>query len=73
MTVLSIATCSLAGTLQEKLQAIAGAGFGGVEIFESDLVSFPGSPAEAAAMARDLGLAIVTFQPFSSAPSASST
>jgi 4-hydroxyphenylpyruvate dioxygenase len=64
MTILSIATCSLAGTLQEKLEAIARAGFRGVEIFENDLLSFPGSPADIRQIARDLGLDIVTFQPF---------
>ena len=32
----SIATVSLSGTLPEKLEAIAAAGFDGVEIFEND-------------------------------------
>ena len=35
----SIATVSLSGTLPEKLEAIAAAGFDGVEIFENDLLS----------------------------------
>ena len=42
----SIATVSLGGTLMEKLNAIAAAGFDGVEIFENDLLYFDGSPAE---------------------------
>ncbi|QCI67192.1 bifunctional sugar phosphate isomerase/epimerase/4-hydroxyphenylpyruvate dioxygenase family protein [Phreatobacter stygius] len=64
MTILSIATVSLAGTLTEKLEAIALAGFRGVEIFEADLLSFPGSPADVARIAADLNLDIITFQPF---------
>jgi 4-hydroxyphenylpyruvate dioxygenase len=60
----SIATVSLAGGLAEKLQATAAAGFTGVEIFESDLLSFNGSPKDVARMMADLGLRIVTFQPF---------
>jgi len=43
----SIATVSLSGTLDEKLRAIAVAGFQAVEIFENDLLSFPGRAAQA--------------------------
>src|ERR1700757_3087941 len=60
----SIATVSLSGGLAEKLEAIAAAGFTGVEIFESDLLSFNGTPPDVAKMVADLGLKIVTFQPF---------
>lgn len=60
----SIATVSLSGGLGEKLQAVAAAGFSGVEIFENDLLSFNGAPADVAKMVADLGLKIVTFQPF---------
>jgi 4-hydroxyphenylpyruvate dioxygenase len=60
----SIATVSLSGGLAEKLEAIAAAGFAGVEIFESDLLSFNGTPKDVAAMVAGLGLKIVTFQPF---------
>ncbi len=60
----SIATVSLAGGLAEKLEATAAAGFTGVEIFESDLLSFNGSPKDVARMMADLGLRVVTFQPF---------
>jgi 4-hydroxyphenylpyruvate dioxygenase len=60
----SIATVSISGDLAEKLQAIAAAGFDGVEIFENDLLTFAGSPREAGRMARDLGLEITLFQPF---------
>jgi 4-hydroxyphenylpyruvate dioxygenase len=60
----SIATVSIAGDLGEKLEAIAAAGFDGVEIFENDLLTFGASPADAGRMARDLGLEITLFQPF---------
>jgi 4-hydroxyphenylpyruvate dioxygenase len=60
----SIATVSLSGGLAEKLEAIAAAGFSGVEIFESDLLSFNGTPKDVARMVASLGLRIVTFQPF---------
>ncbi len=60
----SIATVCVSGTLQEKLEAIAAAGFPAVEIFENDLIAFPGSPAEVRRICADLGLRIVTCQPF---------
>ncbi|MFN2992443.1 bifunctional sugar phosphate isomerase/epimerase/4-hydroxyphenylpyruvate dioxygenase family protein [Serratia plymuthica] len=60
----SIATVSIAGTLPEKLEAIAAAGFDGVEIFENDLLYYPGKPADIRRLAQDLGLAITLFQPF---------
>ena len=44
----SIATVCLSGGLSEKLQSIAAAGFRGVEIFESDLLSYNGTPADVA-------------------------
>ncbi|QUN30989.1 sugar phosphate isomerase/epimerase and 4-hydroxyphenylpyruvate domain-containing protein [Cupriavidus sp. KK10] len=59
----SIATVSLSGTLPEKLEAAAAAGFDGVEIFENDLLHFDGSPAEVRRMAADLGLQILLYQP----------
>ena len=60
----SIATVCLSGDLRSKLEAIARAGFGGVEIFENDLISFDGSPADIRELCQRLGLAIVAFQPF---------
>lgn len=60
----SIATVSLSGTLPEKLEAIAAAGFDGVEIFENDLLYYDGSPGEIRKRCADLGLAITLFQPF---------
>jgi 4-hydroxyphenylpyruvate dioxygenase len=61
---LAIATVCLSGDLGEKLEAIAGAGFKGVEIFENDLLGFGGSPSDIRKAVGDLGLEIVTFQPF---------
>lgn len=60
----SIATVSLSGDLSDKLQAIATAGFDGIEIFETDFVAFDASPREVGAMVRDHGLEISLFQPF---------
>jgi 4-hydroxyphenylpyruvate dioxygenase len=59
-----IATVSLSGTLPEKLEAAAAAGFDGVEIFEADLLAFGGPPAEVRSICEGLGLAIDIYQPF---------
>jgi 4-hydroxyphenylpyruvate dioxygenase len=64
VTKYSIATVSLSGALDEKLRAIAAAGFDEVEIFEADLLSYSGSPRDVGQMCRDLGLTICAFQPF---------
>jgi 4-hydroxyphenylpyruvate dioxygenase len=60
----SIATVCLSGSLPDKLEAAAAAGFDGVEIFENDLLTFDGTPAEVRRMCEDLGLAVTLFQPF---------
>ncbi len=59
-----IATVSLSGTLPEKLEAAAAIGFDGVEIFENDLLTFDGTPADIRELALGLGLTIPLFQPF---------
>jgi 4-hydroxyphenylpyruvate dioxygenase len=64
MTARSIATVSLSGSLDEKLRAVAVAGFDAVEIFENDLLTFNGSPRDVGKLCRDLGLSICAFQPF---------
>ena len=61
---LSIATVCLSGTLSQKLEAIAAAGFETVEVFENDLLSFPGAIPDLKRLADDLGLRIAVFQPF---------
>lgn len=60
----SIATVCLSGVLNEKLEAIAAAGFKGVELFENDLLSFAGTAGDVRKMCADLDLEIITFQPF---------
>ncbi|MET4097205.1 TIM barrel protein [Arthrobacter sp. UYCu712] len=59
-----IATVCLSGTLREKMQACAIAGFDGIEIFEQDLVTSPLSPEDVRKMAADLGLSLDLYQPF---------
>lgn len=60
----SIATVSISGDFSEKLQAIADAGFDGIEIFEQDFISSDLSPADIRKMVQDHGLEITLFQPF---------
>ena len=60
----SIATVSISGDLGEKLEAISGAGFDGVEIFENDFLTYGMSARDVGRLARDLGLEITLFQPF---------
>ena len=60
----SIATVSISGALPEKLDAIASAGFDGVEIFEQDFIAHDGGAREVGRMIRDKGLDITLFQPF---------
>jgi 4-hydroxyphenylpyruvate dioxygenase len=60
----SIATVCLSGGLREKLEAIAAAGFRSVELFESDLLSYNGTPVDVARDMKSLGLTPITFQPF---------
>ncbi|HEY1844885.1 MAG TPA: sugar phosphate isomerase/epimerase [Buttiauxella sp.] len=60
----SIATVSLAGTLVEKLHAIARAGFKNIEIFEPDLHACGESVGDIARLTRSLGLRVPLYQPF---------
>jgi 4-hydroxyphenylpyruvate dioxygenase len=60
----SIATVSISGTLPEKLDAIAAAGFDGIEIFEQDFIASDLSPRDVGRMVADHGLTITLFQPF---------
>ncbi|MGH3877635.1 MAG: TIM barrel protein [Actinophytocola sp.] len=61
---LGIATVCLSGTLDDKLAAVAEAGFDGVEIFENDLVVSPWSPKQIRDRCAELGLSIDLYQPF---------
>lgn len=58
-----IATVSLSGLLDDKLTAIAAAGFDGLEIFDNDLVASRLAPREIARRCAELGLTIDLFQP----------
>ena len=60
----AIATLCLSGMLEDKLDAVAGAGFDGVEIFENDLIASSSTPAEVRKRCADLGLSIDLYQPF---------
>ncbi|MEE3851000.1 TIM barrel protein [Gordonia sp. LSe1-13] len=60
----SIATVCLAGTLEQKLDAAAAAGFDGVEVFEPDLVASPAAPRDVARAAAQRGLRVELYQPF---------
>lgn len=60
----SIATVCLSGGLQEKLYAIAAAGFDAVEIFEDDLTFYDGSTADLRRLLDELNLSVSLFQPF---------
>ena len=58
----SIATISLSGTLEDKLEAAAACGFDAVQIFDSDILYYQGTPASVREMVHDLGLAIDGYQ-----------
>jgi hypothetical protein len=60
----SIATVSLSGTLNEKLTAVANAGFDGVEIFDQDLLCSLWTPRRIRERCEELGLKIEMLQPF---------
>lgn len=60
----AISTVSLSGSLPDKLRAIAAAGFDAVELFETDLLHHPGSPAEVRRLCEELGIGIALFEPF---------
>jgi len=59
-----IASVSLSGTLREKSEAAASAGFSGIEVFENDLLTFDGTAQDVSRLVRDLGMEIVVLQPF---------
>jgi len=61
---LSISTALVPGDLDEKLAAIAAAGFKGVALHEPDLTGFSGSPEDIRAMAAARGLTIDALSPF---------
>jgi 4-hydroxyphenylpyruvate dioxygenase len=60
----AIATVSLSGTLEEKLNAAAAAGFDAVEIFEADLIGSRLCPGDIRELVEGLGLEVAMYQPF---------
>lgn len=60
----SIATVCLSGTLRQKIEAIAQAGFRCIEIFENDLITHDESLAALRRLLADHGLQAVVYQPF---------
>ncbi|GAA2437192.1 sugar phosphate isomerase/epimerase and 4-hydroxyphenylpyruvate domain-containing protein [Actinomadura vinacea] len=60
----AIATVCLSGTLEQKLQGAAAAGFDGVELFEADLIANPLPPGEVRLRCADLGMTVDLYQPF---------
>lgn len=60
----SIATVTMSGTLAQKLEAAAAAGFDAVELFDNDLFQFYGTPSDVREIADGLGLKILALQPF---------
>jgi 4-hydroxyphenylpyruvate dioxygenase len=60
----SIATVCLKGTLEEKLDAAAQAGFDGLELFEPDLIASPLRPAQIRQRLAELHLTLDLYQPF---------
>jgi 4-hydroxyphenylpyruvate dioxygenase len=60
---LAISTVCLSGTLEDKLQAAAAAGFHSIEILEHDLVMSPWSPHRVREEAAHLGLSVEVYQP----------
>lgn len=61
----SIAVVSLGGTLQEKLYAVAAAGFDAVELTEAELTYSEMEPAQIRQLLDELGLAISVFHSMS--------
>jgi len=59
----AIATVSLSGTLRQKLEAIAAAGFDAYELFEPDFIAYNGDARELRRIGDDLGLALDLYQP----------
>jgi 4-hydroxyphenylpyruvate dioxygenase len=59
-----IATVSISGNLEEKVEAIAAAGFDGIEIFEQDFIADARPPREVGERIRAAGLDVMLFQPF---------
>jgi 4-hydroxyphenylpyruvate dioxygenase len=60
----AIATVCLSGTLPDKLEAAAAAGFDAIELFEQDLLGFDAPAAEVRRLCDWTGLSVALYQPF---------
>ncbi|MEP6979509.1 MAG: TIM barrel protein [Nakamurella sp.] len=60
----SIATVCISGTLEDKVDAAAAAGFDGIEIVEPDFIASPWSAAQVRVRCAAVGLTIDLYQPF---------
>ncbi|GAB3278266.1 sugar phosphate isomerase/epimerase family protein [Kineosporia babensis] len=59
-----MATVSIGGSLQDKIEAIAAAGFDSLELLDDDLARSGLAPEEFARRCADLGLGVDLYQPF---------
>ena len=59
----AMATVCISGTLEDKLDAAAAAGFDGVEIFEPDLVASSWSPGQVRRRCAGRGLSVGLYPP----------
>jgi 4-hydroxyphenylpyruvate dioxygenase len=57
-----ISSLSFSGPLRNKIEAAAGSGFDGIEIFREDLVYWDGAPSDVARFATDLGIRVLSLQ-----------
>ena len=57
-----ISSLSFSGPLRNKIEAAAGAGFDGIEIFREDLVYWDSAPSDVARLAADLGIKVLSLQ-----------
>jgi 4-hydroxyphenylpyruvate dioxygenase len=58
-----IATVSFSAPIERTIQAIAKAGFDGIELLFQDIENYDGSPAELGNLCTDLGLQVIALQP----------
>ena len=59
----TIATVTLGGDLKTKLESIANARFNSIELIDTDLDAFEGSPKELNTLIKDFGLSLASYFP----------
>lgn len=60
----SIATVSISGNLEEKIEVISAAGYSGIELFEQDFIADARTARDVGRRIRESGLELLLFQPF---------